>query len=184
MTELRYSYFAEGPELRFMARNVLGRWRSLTELFAIAVMLIFLYLIVSIAIREMGTMFGTLHPGFASIAPMIFWAGIVLGLAAAYLTGLLVGRLQSAILDSERGSFSYKTGPIAMRLSAEGITSETVNNREVIRWPAVQSIRETPQGIALRLDASHFVPVPDHVLPDGLEREQVLTLIRRWRSGD
>jgi len=182
MTPIRYAYDPESAESRFMRKHVFGQWRSVTEMFGIAVMLFFLYFIVKIAMREYGEFFATLHPALVNIAPLVFWAGIVLGLAAAYLCGLLVDRLHQTLVDRDREMALFNRGPIDVVLDPEGVHSTTPHYAQFVKWPSVTAVVKTPQGIGLRLDRSHFIPVIDVELPDGTTRDDVLAAIEAWRG--
>lgn len=179
---IKYAYDPESAETRFMHKHVFGQWRSLTEMFGIAVMLLFLYFIVKIAMREYGSFFAALHPSLVNIAPLVFWAGIVLGLAAAYLCGLLVDRLHETITDVDNESTLYNKGPIDVVLDPDGIHTTSENMAQFVKWASVKSVVKTPQGIGLRLDRSHFIPVIDVELPKDVTRDDVLAAIERWRG--
>ena len=178
---ISYEYDPESPERRYMHKHVVGQWRSLTEMFAIAVMLLFLYFIVSIVLRESSNILIGLHPSLTRIAPLVFWGGIVLGLAAAYLCSLLVSRLHQTIYDIERDGILYRHGPIAVTLDADGIRSGNPHYNEFVSWRAVKTLVATPQGIAIRLDNDIFVPVLDVTLPEGVRRDDVVDTIAAWR---
>ena len=179
---IRYAYDPESAESRFMQKHVFGQWRSLVEVFGVAVMLLFIYLIVKIAMREYSDTFAALHPAFVRIAPLVFWGGIILGLAGAYLCGLLVSRLHETIADVDRDTILYKKGPIEVVLDAEGIHTKTAHSTEFVTWESVRAVVDTPQGIGLRLDNAHFIPVIDVELPTGTTRDDVLAAIEGWRS--
>lgn len=177
---IQYAYDPDGAETRYMHRHVFGQWRSLTEVFGVAVMLLFIYLIVKIALREYAPTFAALHPAFVKIAPLVFWGGIMLGLTAAYLCGLLVARLHETIADVDREKILYRRGPIDVTLDADGIHSKTEHSAEFVTWASVRAIITTPQGIGLRLDNAHFIPVLDVELPKGVSRDDVLSAIKGW----
>jgi len=179
---VKYVYDPESAESRFMHKHVFGQWRSLTEMFAIAIMLLFLYFIVKIAMREYGAFFAALHPSLTEIAPLVFWAGIVLGLAAAYLCGLLVDRLHQTLTDVDNEQTLYNRGPIDVTLDQDGIHSTTPHMAQFVKWDSVHAVVKTPQGIGLRLDRTNFIPVIDVTLPQGTTRDDVLKLIEEWRG--
>ena len=179
---ISYQYDPESPERRYMHKHVVGQWRSLTEMFSIGVMLVFLYFIVRIALRESGDILAGLHPSLLRIVPMVFWGGIVLGLAAAYLCGLLVSRLHQTIYDIERDGIYYRTGPISVTLDENGIQSGNNHFHEHVGWGAVKTVVETPQGLAIRLDNATFVPVLDATLPPGRTRADTAKAIRVWMA--
>ena len=179
---IRFAYDPESAEMRFMQKHVFGQWRSLTEMFGIAVMLLILYFVVKIAMREYGGFFAALHPALVNIAPLVFWAGIVLGLAAAYLCGLLVERLHETITDADNETSLYNKGPIEVVLDPEGIHTTSENMAQFVKWKSVKKVVPTPQGIGLRLDRSHFIPVIDVELPKGTTRDDVMASIERWRG--
>ena len=179
---IRYAYDPDSAENRFMRKHVYGQWRSATEMFGIAVMLFFLYFIVKIAMREYGTFFAELHPSLVTIAPLVFWAGIVLGLAAAYLCGLLVERLHQTITDRDSELAPVNRGPINVVLDEEGIHATTAHFAQFFKWPSVTAVVPTPQGIGLRLDRSRFIPVIDVELPEGTTRDDVMASIEAWRG--
>lgn len=179
---IKFAYDPESPESRFMHKHVFGQWRSLTEMAGIGIMLVFLYFIVRIAMREYGGFFAALHPSLVNIAPLVFWAGIVLGLAAAYLCGLLVDRLHDTITDVDNETSLYNKGPISVVLDTEGIHTTSENVAQFVKWASVKSVVKTPQGIGLRLDSSHFIPVIDVELPEGTTRDDVLDAVERWRG--
>lgn len=181
-TAISFEYDPESPERRFMHKHVVGQWRSLTEMFAIGVMLVFLYFVVSIVLRESGQVLAGLHPSLIRIAPMVFWGGIVLGLSAAYLCGLLVSRLHQTIYDIERDGVLYRKGPISVTLDPDGIRSGNTHYNEFVDWSAVKAVVLTPQGVAIRLDNATFVPVLDAVLPSGMSRQDVIDAVGRWRG--
>ena len=182
MAPIKYAYDPDSAETRFMKKHVFGQWRSLTEMFGIAIMLLFLYFVVKIAMREYGATFAAMHPALVKIAPLIFWGGIVLGLAAAYLCGLLVDRLHDAITDAEKETNRFNQGPIDVVLDSEGIHTTTPNFAQFVRWDSVNAVVKTPQGIGLRLDRTHFIPVIDVELPTGTTRDDVLAAIAAWRG--
>lgn len=179
---IRYAYDPESAESRFMHKHVYGRWRSLTDLFGISVMLVFLWLIVRIAVRESGTILGDIGPAFEQMAPMVFWAGIVLGLAAAFACGLLVERLHSTLTDADKERTVFGRGPIHVVLDEEGIHTETPYVSQIISWDSVTAVVPNRQGVGLRLDRSHFIPVIDVQLPQGTTRDDVLAAIAAWRG--
>jgi hypothetical protein len=179
---IKYAYDPDGAETRFMYKRVFGQWRSLIEVFGVAIMLLFVYLIVKIAMREYGETFAALHPAFVKIAPMVFWGGIVLGLAAAYLCALLVARLHQTVADVDRDSILYKKGPIEVTLDRDGIHTKTEHSAEFVTWNSVRSVVTTTQGLGLRLDNEHFIPVIDAELPAGTTRDDVLRAIDNWRD--
>lgn len=182
MGEIRYAYDPQSAETRFMHKHVYGQWRSLTEMFAIAVMLVFLYFIVKIAVREYAGQFAALHPALLKLAPLVFWAGIVLGLAAAYFCGLLVDRLHQTLTDVENESTLFNKGPIDVVLDKDGVHSTTPYMAQFVKWDSVSAVVKTPQGIGLRLDRTHFVPIIDIALPEGVTRDDVLASIEGWRG--
>lgn len=173
---IKYAYDPESAESRFMQKHVFGRWRTLIELFSVAVMLLFLYFTVKIAMREYAPFFMELHPALINIAPLVFWSGIVLGLAAAYFCGLLASRLQDTVTDVEIEGALFNKGPIDVVLDNEGIHSTSPYFAQFVGWKTVERLIRTPQGIGLRLDHKNFIPVPETNLPD---EEPVETLYRR-----
>lgn len=179
---IKYAYDPESAESRFMRRHVFGQWRSITEMFGVAVMILFLYFVVKIAMREYGAFFMELHPAFLDIAPLVFWAGIVLGLTAAYLCGLLVNRLHDTIIDAEKEDELYNKGPIDVVLDADGVHTTSKHSAQFVAWPSVSKVVKTPQGIGLRLDGANFIPVIDVELPKGTTRDDVLASIEAWRA--
>lgn len=179
---IKYSYDPEGAQCRFMRRHVFGKWRMVTELFGIAVMLLFLYFAVKIAMREYRDMFVEIHPALLSLAPLVFWGGIVLGLSAAFLCGLLVNRLQDTILEAEKETVVFKQGPIEVTLGAEGVRSSSKHFQQFVTWAAVHKVVTTPQGIGLRLDNRNFVPIPEEQLPTGVTIGDVASAIASWRE--
>jgi len=136
---IKYAYDPDSPESRFMQRYVFGKWRSMTELFGIAVMLLFLYFIVKIAMREYGEFFMQLHPALMEIA-------------------------------------------IDVTLDAEGVHSTSKHWAQFVAWRTVHKVIKTPQGIGLRLDNQHFIPILADELPDGLSADDVLDKIENWRG--
>ena len=179
---IKYAYDPDSAESRFMQRYVFGKWRSITELFGIAVMLLFLYFIVKIAMREYGGFFMELHPAMLEIAPLVFWAGIVLGLAAAFMCGILVNRLHDTIVEVEKEEETFNKGPIDVTLDAEGVHSTSKHWAQFVSWKSVHRIVRTPQGIGLRLDNRNFIPVLADGLPEGVSAEDVLSNIETWRG--
>lgn len=179
---IKYAYDPESAESRFMRKYVFGQWRSLTEVFGVAVMLLFLYFVVKIAMREYGSFFLELHPSLLDIAPLVFWAGIVLGLSAAYLCGLLVNRLHSTIVDAEREVEVYNKGPIDVVLDADGVHTTSKHAAQYVAWTSVSKVVKTPQGVGLRLDGSNFIPVIEVELPEGITSDDVLSAIEVWRA--
>ncbi len=179
---IKYAYDPDSAESRFMQKYVFGKWRSATELFGIAVMLLFLYFIVKIAMREYGGFFIQLHPAMIEIAPLVFWAGIVLGLAAAFLCGVLVNRLHETIVEVEKEEEVYNKGPIDVTLDAEGVHCTSKHFAQFVAWKTVHRVVKTPQGIGLRLDNKHFIPVLADELPDGMTVDDVLVAIEKWRG--
>jgi|GEM_PF-2994381 len=179
---IKYAYDPDSAESRFMQRYVFGKWRSLTEMFGIAVMLLFLYFVVKIAMREYGDFFIQLHPAMIEIAPLVFWAGIVLGLVAAFMCGLLVNRLHDTIVEVEKEEEIYNKGPIDVTLDAEGVHSTSKHWAQFVAWPTVHRVIKTPQGIGLRLDNRHFIPILSDQLPEGMSTDDVLDQIETWRG--
>jgi len=179
---IKYAYDPDAAETRHMHRHVFGQWRSAVEVFGVLVMVLFIYLIVKIAMREYADMFEALHPAFARVAPLVFWGGILLGLVAAYLCGLLVSRLHETITDVDREKVLYRKGPIEVTLDEDGIHTKTAHSAEFVTWASVRSIVNTPQGIGLRLDNEHFIPIVDVELPNGTSREDVLDAIAHWQN--
>lgn len=179
---IRFAYDPESAEMRFMQKHVYGQWRSLTEMFGIAVMLLVLYLLVRIAMREYGAFFAALNPALVNIAPLVLWAGIVLGLAGAYLCGLLVERIHDTITEAGNENAVFNKGPIEVVLDPEGIHTTSESMAQFIKWKSVKKVVSTPQGIGLRLDRSHFIPVIDVELPQGVTRADVMEAIERWRK--
>ena len=179
---IKYSYDPDAAELRFMTKHIFGQWRSISELIGIFVMLLGIYFIVKIAIREYTGTFAAIHPRFAEMAPLIFWAGILLGLVAAYLCGLLVSQLHSSISDHEAELAAFRQGPIKVTLDRDGIHTVAPNTAQFLNWRSVRKVVKTPQGLGLRLDESHFIPVIDAELPDGITREDVMLAIEAWRG--
>ncbi len=179
---IKYSYDPEAVELRFMTKHIFGQWRSISELIGIFVMLLGIYFIVKIAIREYTGQFEAMDPRFAEMAPLIFWAGILLGLVAAYLCGLLVSRLHSAISDHEAEQAAFKRGPVKVTLDKDGIHTVAPNTAQFLNWRSVRKVVATPQGLGLRLDESHFIPIIDDELPDDVTRDDVLFAVETWRG--
>ena len=165
-----------------MHKHVYGQWRLLTDLFGIAVMLVFLWFIVRIAVREGGVILGDVAPAVREMAPLVFWAGIVLGLGAAFLCGLLVERLHATLTDADKENSVFGRGPIDVTLDAEGIHTVTPYVKQVISWDSVTAVVPNPQGVGLRLDRAHFIPVIDVELPQGTTRKDVLAAIEGWRG--
>lgn len=181
---IKYVYNPNAAELRFMTKHIFGAWRSMSELAGIFVMLLGLYFISKIAIREYSARYGDVLPGFSEMAPPIFWAGILLGLVAAYLCGLLVSKLHSAISDREAELAAFKQGPIRVTLDKDGIHTVAPNTAQFLNWRSVRKVVKTPQGIGLRLDESHYIPIIENELPDDVSREDVLAAIDIWRGSD
>lgn len=179
---IKYAYDPDSAESRFMQRYVFGKWRSATELFGIAIMLLFLYLVVKIAMREYGDFFMQLHPAMLEIAPLVFWAGIVLGLAAAFMCGMLVNRLHETIVEVEKEDEVFNKGSIDVTLDAEGVHSTSKHWAQFVAWNTVHRVVKTPQGLGLRLDDRHFIPVLAGELPDGMTADDVLAAIENWRG--
>jgi len=179
---ISYAYDPESAEIRFMRKHVYGRWRLLTDLTGIAIMLLMLWWVVRIFIREGGVLWGTAGPGFENVAPVVFWTGIVLGLAASFLCWLLVERLHSTLTDADKEKSTFGRGPVTMKLDETGIHSETPYVRQAIAWGAVTAVVPNRQGIGLRLDRKNFIPVTDAELPEGMTRAQVLQAIESWRA--
>ncbi len=179
---IKYAYDPESAESRFMQRYVFGKWRTLTELFGIAVMLLFLYFVVKIAMREYGGFFMQMHPLMIEVAPLVFWAGIVLGLVAAFMCGTLVNRLHDTIVEAEKQEERYNKGPIDVTLDAEGVHSTSKHWAQFVAWPTVHRVIRTPQGIGLRLDNRHFIPILADQLPEGMSTDDVLDQIEAWRG--
>lgn len=182
LTPIKFAYDPQASELRFMTKRIFGQWRSISELIGIFVMLLGIYFVVKIAIREYTGTFAAIHPRFAELAPLIFWAGILLGLVAAYLCGLLVSRLHSSIADREAELAAFKQGPIKVTLDSDGIHTVAPNTAQFLNWRSVRKIVKTPQGLGLRLDESHYIPVMDDGLPEGTSRDDVLNAIETWRG--
>lgn len=181
-TSIKYAYDPDSAESRYMRKYLLDKWRTATEVFGIAIMLLFLYLIVKITVREYGSFFRDLHPVLMELMPLVFWAGIVLGLVAALLCSLLVNRLHDTILEVEREEEGFRKGPIYVTLDAEGVHSSTDGWSQFVAWKGVHRVVTTPQGLGLRMDNQTFVPVLADRLPDGLTTEEVLAKIEEWRG--
>jgi len=181
---IKYVYNPDAAELRFMTKHIFGAWRSMSELAGIFVMLLGLYFISRIAIREFSASYGDVIPGFSEMAPPVFWAGILLGLIAAYLCGLLVSKLHSAISDREAELAAFKQGPIRVTLDKDGIHTVAPNTAQFLNWRSVRRVVTTPQGIGLRLDESHYIPIIENELPDAVSREDVMKAIAAWRGLD
>lgn len=179
---IRYSYDPEGAETRFMHRHVFSQWRTATDVFGVSIMLLFLWFIVKIAIREYGPFFAKLHPAFVNIAPLVFWAGIVLGLAAAYFCGLLVERLHETLTDASKERTIYGRGPINVVLDQAGVHTRTSYMTQSISWSAVRAVIPNAQGIGLRLDNTNFIPVVEAELPEGTTSDDVMASIDVWRG--
>jgi len=161
---IKYVYNPNAAELRFMTKHI--------------------YFISKIAIREYSARYGDVLPGFSEMAPPIFWAGILLGLVAAYLCGLLVSKLHSAISDREAELAAFKQGPIRVTLDKDGIHTVAPNTAQFLNWRSVRKVVKTPQGIGLRLDESHYIPIIENELPDDVSREDVLAAINIWRGSE
>ncbi len=179
---IKYAYDPESAESRYMQRYIFEKWRSLTEIFGIAIMLLFLYLIVKIAVREYSAFFLELHPALMELAPLVFWAGIVLGLIAAFLCALLVNRLHDTLLEVEKEDELFNKGLIDVTLDAEGVHSTSPRWAQFVAWSAVHKVVRTPQGIGLRLDSRNFVPIITDQLPSGITPDDVLRRIEAWRG--
>ncbi len=179
---IKYAYDPDSAESRFMQRYVFDKWRTMTEVFGIAVMLLFLYLIVKITMREYGGLLTSLHPALLDLAPLVFWSGIVLGLTAAVLCGLLVNRLHRTIVEAEKEEELFNKGPVDVTLDADGVHSTSKHWAQFVAWNTVHRVVRTPQGIGLRLDNRHFIPILVDELPNGVTTEDVLSKIKTWRG--
>ena len=179
---IKYAYDPDSAQSRFMQKYVFGKWRSATELFGIAIMLLFLYFMVKIAMREYSDFFTGIHPAMMQIAPLVFWSGIVLGLAAAFMCATLVNRLHETIVEVETEEEMFNKGTIDVTLDQDGVHTTSKHFAQFVAWPTVKRVIKTPQGIGLRLDSRNFIPVIADELPEGVTTDDAMAAIESWRG--
>lgn len=73
-------------------------------------------------------------------------------------------------------------GEVRVRLSAEGVESESALARGLTRWPGVAAVSESPGATLIWFGALIAMPVPDAALPEGVTRADLLGRIAAWRE--
>lgn len=106
------------------------------------------------------------------------------GATAALLTVLLVviPHIRRSRVAADLAT-RMRQGEVHVRLSSEGVETETMLSRAMTRWPGVALVSETPRTTLLWLGALMALPVPDAALPAGVVRRDLLDRIAAWRAG-
>ena len=105
------------------------------------------------------------------------------GAAGGLLAVLLVviPHMRRARIDADLAT-RLRHGEVRVRLSAEGVESESQLARGLTRWAGVAAVSETPRATLIWLGALVALPVPDAALPEGVSRGDVLSRIAAWRE--
>ena len=111
-------------------------------------------------------------------AIVALWGGAG-GLLAVLL--VVIPHMRRARIDADLAT-RLRHGEVRVRLSAEGIESESALARGLTRWPGVAAVSETPRATLIWLGALIAMPVPDAALPEGVTRAELLKRIAAWRS--
>ncbi len=72
-------------------------------------------------------------------------------------------------------------GEVRVRLSAEGVESESALARGLTRWAGVAAVSESRGATLIWFGALIAMPVPDAALPGGVTRADLLGRIDAWR---
>ncbi len=178
---LRYSYDPGDVVVQRIGKQVHGQWRSLSEMVAIAVLLVVLYFVTRLVLRHYDPYFAAIDPGLPVTVAAVLWAGITLGLAGAYLVVIFVSQYRDLVAQRDREGTAYRAGPVVVEIGSGGISTDAPGRAEQIRWASVSGVIETPLGLGLRLDNRDFIPVPSGAV-DGMETAEVAKRIEEWRS--
>jgi hypothetical protein len=179
---IEFAYMPNGVEYRYMHRHVFRQWQAISEMIAVAILLFVLYVIVRLFLREYGPFIIGISPSIMEIVTFVFWLGISLGLAGAYLCGALVARFRASLVNREGSDHPYHAGPVRVTLDEKGIHTFTEHLERSIRWPCVEQVVKTPIGLALRLDDKEFIPISDNALPGTLTRKELRHALAVWRG--
>ena len=178
---ISYSYDPEDPVFLRMEKYVFGQWRSLSEMIAIAVMLLLIYGVSQTLLYMVSSSLGGVDPVAGAV---ILCFGVTLGLVSAYMVMVFVSRYRDLVAERELELGNYRKGPIRVELDKTGISTRSPGQARQIAWVSVRAVVSTPHGLCLRLDDRDFLPVPDGSLAEGLPREEVAEQIRKWRAVD
>jgi hypothetical protein len=164
-----------------IGKHVHGQWRSLSEMVAIAVLLVVLYIITRLVLRTWDDYFTALSPNLPVVIAAILWAGITLGMVGAYLVVVFVSQYRDLVGQRDAEASAYSGGPVEVEIGADGIRTRAPGRSQHIGWMAVSGVIETPLGLGLRLDNRDFIPVATEALGD-VPLAEAARRIAEWRG--
>lgn len=111
-------------------------------------------------------------------AIMALW-GAAAGLLAVLL--VVLPHMRRARIAADLATRT-RQGEVRVRLSAEGVETQSEVAESLTRWPGVALVSETPRATLIWLGALIALPVPDAALPEGVTRADLLARIAAWRE--
>jgi hypothetical protein len=178
---ISFDYRPEDVVSQRIGKLVHGQWRSLSEMVAIAVLLVVLYVITRMVMRHYQAYFAAFDTNLPVIVAAILWGGITLGLLGAYLVMLFVSQYRELLRQRDNEASAYSAGPIHVAIGPDGIRTSSPGRRQEIGWNAVSGVVESPLGLCIRLDNRDFIPVSVEAL-GGRPVAEVARQINAWRG--
>ncbi len=113
-----------------------------------------------------------------------FLLGLLSGILAIFLGQFLSQTVHKNAAKKALEKRNAILGPTKVSFAADGITKENSIGRSAISWAKVTGTLDISTGTSLILAHTEVLPIPDEALPEGLNREEALTRIAKWRGKD
>lgn len=112
----------------------------------------------------------------------VFFAGLAMGLFAAFVALYLTADAQSQALHEVEADMRAQRGDAVVTLTASGAEMRQGGEVYALEWPAVTRIEEFSYGFMIFTSIFRSVPVPDAALPDGMSRAEAMNRVAAWPS--